>query len=107
MKSQAFDGRSHLIGDVYGFRQPEADQQDGELLAPDARDEVRGAQGPRETRGDALQDAVARAMSVAVIDDLEIVDVPQQHDRGCSALRAARDFLRETLFEEFPIGDAR
>ena len=107
MKSQAFDRRSHLIGDIQGFRYPKAAQQYGKFLAANARDKVSGAQGGRETRGDALQDAVARSMSVAVVDDLETVDVPQQQNRGRRTLRAPRDFLGETLVEGFSIGDAR
>src|SRR4030081_1366393 len=106
MKSQGFDRRSRLIGDVHRLFELHAAQQYGELLAPDSRDEVAGTQRPGETPGNALQYPVARPMSVAVVDDLETVDVPQQHDHGSFALRPPRGCLGKSFVERFAIGNS-
>ena len=76
MKSQACDGGSHLIRSDHGLRERHAGQQHRELFAPDSRNEVGGAKRRREACRDALQDAVAGAMSVAVVDAFEAVNVP-------------------------------
>ena len=106
MKAQGLHRGAHLIGDEQGLLDFRPAQQHDELLAADTRDEIIAAHRRHETRGHALQDPVAGTVAVAVIDDLEVVQIPQQHDKGQVGARLLGDFLRETLFERFAIGDS-
>ncbi len=53
-------------------------QQQDELLAPESIDGVGRADGFGELLCDGVQHGVADAMPVGVVDDLELIDVPQQ-----------------------------
>src|SRR5262249_21291651 len=75
-----------LAGDVERRRQRAADPpggdrgpglvgagaQDGELVAPDPGDEVTLVDGPAQALGDLDQQAVARLVAEAVVDELEV-----------------------------------
>ena len=73
-------------GPLDGARDPERDgpggdrvQEDGELVAADAGDDVVPAHALADATGDLLQDGVARRVAVGVVDGLEVVEIHEQH----------------------------
>jgi hypothetical protein len=82
----------------------DAGQQDGELVAAEARDDVVGAQHAAQPLGDGAQEPVARAMAERIVDDLEVVEVDEEH-RHLPA--AAHQRAVEALQEELAVGQAR
>ena len=68
-------------------------QQERELLAAPAGDQVLFPHQPRQLRRDAAQDRVADDMAVGVVDALEVVDVDHQQAQR-PALRAASAVAR-------------
>ena len=68
-------GRAALAADVLG--------QDRELVAAEAGDRVARAQRLLEPRGDRREQLVAGRVAEAVVDELELVEVEEEHrDRG-------------------------
>ena len=72
-----------------GLRAGRAGQQDAELVAAEASDEVLAADRALDRVGDAAQHAVACRVAVDVVDALEPVEV-EEPDRGSSPWRRAR-----------------
>ena len=60
-------------------------QQDGELVAAEARDDVLGAQHVPQAAGDGLQQLVADAVAEGVVDDLEVVEVEEETGQPVAA----------------------
>ena len=81
----------------------DAGQQDGELVAAEAGDDVARSQDAAQPLGHAAEEAIAGAVAERVVDDLEVVEVDEQHgDAPLGAQRAAQ--ARE---EELAVGQAR
>jgi hypothetical protein len=94
----------HAIGD--GERvvlAGDAAQQDRELVATEAGDDVVGAQHVAEAIGDGAQQPVAGAVAERVVDDLEVVEVDEQHG---DVAGAPRQRAVEALEEELAVGQA-
>ena len=72
-------GRLVVRGDIL--------EQDGELVAPESRDGVDGPQSIPDPRCDAAEQLVAGAVSHAVVDGLEVVEVDEddRHARHVAA----------------------
>ena len=65
--------------------------QDGELVAAEARDRVGRAQARLEPRGDRLEELVACPVAERVVDGLEVVDVDEEDaDRDCRCAERGR-----------------
>ena len=63
-----------------------------ELLAPEAAHDVVGTNRAAQRVGESLQQLVAHAVAVHVVDPLEVVDV--EHEDGGRKMRAARFLQR-------------
>ncbi len=81
--------------------------QDGELVAAEARDGVARAQRLLEARRDRGEQLVAGGVPEAVVDELELVEVEEEDgDRAVGAPRLAEGVL-EAVEEEGAVGQAR
>jgi hypothetical protein len=69
------DGGAQRLGQLGGVREVGAGQQDDELLAAAAVEEVERAQRGAQSVGDVGEDGVPGGMAVRVVDALEVVDV--------------------------------
>ena len=72
--------RPELLGNVERAGAVGVGQQDGELLAAEAPDEVASANGARRDRPDGREDVVPLAVAIGVVDRLEAVEV-EYHQR--------------------------
>ena len=85
------DRAPDALGDLERLLRRRLRQEDGELLAAEARGDVVVAQLPVEDVGDALEDGVAGEMAVRVVDVPEEVEVGHDHgDIGARSARRAR-----------------
>jgi hypothetical protein len=66
-------------------------EQDGELLAADARRHVYAARAGLQRVGEAAQHVVAHVVAVRVVDPLEVVNVEHQQAKGAPVPARARD----------------
>ena len=82
-------------------------EEDGELVASEARDGVARPDGDLETTADLLQDLVPGCMTETVVDRLEVVQV-DEHDCDLvdAALRAHQRVL-DAVGEERAVGELR
>ena len=79
-------GADDPVGDlVEQGRVGHALEEDGELVAADARDQVLGAYGGGQAGGGAGEDLVADAVAVAVVDLLEVVRSTRSSAGACGA----------------------
>ena len=76
------DGRAQLLGRRARRGGRAAEQQDDELLAAEPVDEVIGPQLLAQPVGDLAQDGVAGRVAAGVVDELEAVEVEQDHGDG-------------------------
>src|SRR4051794_15594769 len=87
-------------GDVTGALAVGVWQEDGELVAAEARDHVARAQPLRDDLADVLEHLIAGVMSKRVIDGLEVVEVEHQHRSPLAiALDPTQLLLQRTLEE--------
>ena len=94
----SFERVEHAVGD--GERHAEAGrvgQQDRELVATEARDDVAGAQRIAHAVGDGDQQLVAGGVAQAVVDQLEVVEIEEQHDRLHARVRRASSVSTRSL----------
>ena len=91
-------GRAALVPDVLG--------EHGELVAAEARDRVSGAQRLLDPGGHGGEQLVAGGVAEAVVDELELVEVEEEHrDRGL-APAGDREGVLEPVEEEVAVGQA-
>ena len=74
----------------------DAAAQHGELVAAEAGDHVAVADGAAQPLRDLDQQAVAGLVAEAVVDDLEVVEVEEQHGDALAAARRRRAAPRGT-----------
>src|SRR5262249_35114158 len=81
----------HLRRD--GFRVLTVDvlEQDDELVAAEARDEVRGAHAGADLPRRELEQLVARDVTARVVDVLELIEIDEEQGAALLRPRAARD----------------
>ena len=88
----------HTLGDDRGLaRVRDVLEQHGELVAADPRDRVAGPQRGVQAQRDRLQQLVAGLMAERVVDDLEMVEVDEQHRSagiGPATTRASQRLLQ-------------
>ena len=80
--------REDALRDVRGVRTVAATHDHAELLAAETADDVVGPHGAAQRVGERLQEVVADAVAVHVVDTLEVVDV--EHEDGDGPVRPAR-----------------
>ena len=98
----ALHGRAQLLGQRGAFLDAGLGQDEHELLAAVAADEVGCAQAGRDRLGDAAQDDVADGVAVRVVDGLEVVDVDERDRQRALVARRALD-----LAYSAPMSDCR
>ena len=76
------EGLLDALGDAGGALVVAAVEQDGELVAAEARGQVAGAQHPAQAAGEGDEQLVADLVAEAVVDPLEVVEVEEEHDRA-------------------------
>ena len=89
----ALERRQHVVGDAAGRRAGvavEVGEQEHELVAAVAGEQVGGAAAAGEARGDLAQQLVARGVAERVVDDLEVVEVDVEHRGGEVVAAGAR-----------------
>ena len=74
--------------------------EDGELVAPDARRRVLGAQDAGDAPGDRDEQLVARGVAEAVVDVLEAVEVAEEHRRRDAVAARAGQRLAQPVLEQ-------
>jgi hypothetical protein len=80
-----------------------AGQQHGELVAAEPRDDVVGAQAARQALGHRADQPVAGAVAERVVDDLEVVEVDEEHG---DAPGAPAEIAGQALEEQLAVGQA-
>ena len=88
-----------------GARGAAVGQVGGELVATEARQDVALAQGALQPPGGLAQQRVARLVAVAVVDELEAVDVDEEHGGGATA--TLRELALELAGELAAIDESR
>ena len=106
------DGGAQRLLDAGGHRfgVPHVDyvlQQHGELVAAEAGQGVARTQGRVHALGDGDEQAVPGLVADAVVDDLEAVDVGEQHPVVGPAALAAAQGLLQAVEEDPAVGQAR
>ncbi len=81
------------------FAQAQAAHQHGELVAADAAGDVERRKLLGDARGGRRQQAVADGVAVAVVDDLERVEIDEEHRHGLACLLCRGDRAVAVLFE--------
>ena len=81
-------------------------QQDGELIAAEARGGVAGADRQRQALGHLAKHVVARGVAERVVDDLEVVEVDEDDPDAARLAAAARDRVADALDEQRAVGQA-
>ena len=97
----------HALGDAdrhLGLGEVVAD--DAELVAAEARDRVARAQHLGEPPGQQAQQLVAGAVAERVVDELEAVEVEEQHGDRRPAARAVVERQREAVHEQRAVRQA-
>ena len=81
--------------------------QDGELVSAEARGRIGRSHGLEQASGDLLQHLVARGVTQAVVDRLEVVEV-EEDDRDARVLaRSASERVRDPVGEQRAVRQAR
>ena len=72
----------------------------GELVAAQARERVAGGEQRREPLGELGQQLVAALVAVAVVDDLEAVEVEPEHRGGAAVAGGQRERVVDAVDEQ-------
>ena len=103
----ALDERAELLGEDRALLDAGLGQDEHELLAAVAADQVATRAGCAEMRlGDAAQHDVADAVAVRVVDGLEVVDVDEGDRQRALVARRALDLGEERAEQGLAVGDA-
>ena len=81
-------------------------EEDGELVAAEPGDGVLRPQADGQPLAEADEQLIARAVSEAVVDDLEAVEIEEQHREQLASALGARQGMGEAIDEERSIGQA-
>jgi hypothetical protein len=89
------EGDEHALADRLGDVLTAVDD-DGELVAADARDHVAGSHAAAQSFGEDEQELVAGGVAAAVVDALEVVEVDEEHaHRAAAAQHPVGDLLEQ------------
>ena len=80
-KRRLLQGPRGAIADLARLCARHVGEQDDELVAADARDDVDRPDGDREDLGDPAEERIARRVPVGVVHVLEVIDVDGEHAR--------------------------
>ncbi len=89
------------------WRGLDALEQDGELVAAEARGGVAGADARAQALADLEQDPVAGGVAEAVVDRLEVVEVDEDDGQADVVAAGAGDGVADALDEQRAVGEAR
>ncbi len=104
-RERLLEGRSHAVDDAQRVRLVlHLLAQHRELVAAEARDGVARTHSCPEPGPDGAQQGVAGAVAEAVVDDLEPVEVEEQHQRPPVTALGAAQRPREPVEERVPVG---
>ena len=78
--------------------------EDRELVAGDARDDRRVANGVAQAWRDRSQHGVPQARADGVVEILEVIDVEIQHDQSATGRACARELVSEEVAEQRSVG---
>ena len=96
--------RGDAVADTFGDRRRVAgvgvDEDHGELLAAVARRDVDVADRRLDDAGDATQGRVAGAVSVLVVEGLEVVEVAEQQCQRRARVGGGLDLLGESFVQD-------
>ena len=108
------DAFADALGQLRGLGGAGVGQQDGKLVAAEARGRIHAANLGFDALRDLLERDVARQVPIAVVDALEVVDVHHQAGDGACLALSARELLLQALLQIAAvvppgqeIGDAR
>ncbi len=100
--------REDPLGRVGGvLRAAHVLEQDGELVAAEARRGVARADAVVEALGDLQQHGVAGGVAEAVVDRLEVVEVHEDHGQPGALAPCARERVAHALDEQRAVGEVR
>ena len=95
------------LGDLDDLRAlRDALQQDGELVAAEARGRVHAAQGRAQAVGDADEQLVAGSVAQRVVDGLEVVEVDERDGHDLVVPRGALQRLLDAVEEQRAVREA-
>ena len=94
---QSEDAPGHIQGLV---RSPDAFEEDRELVAAETRRRVALPELPFEPIGDLDEQAVSEDVAVAVVDELEVVDVHEEHGDLASRSSTGQRVLHALLEQD-------
>ncbi len=101
------EGRGDPLGDRHRLGVVgEAVDQDPELVAAEAGDDVAGAQVRAQPRRDGAQQGVAGVVAEAVVDQLEVVEVEEEDPDRRAGDRGAAERVVDRVDEAEPVGQA-
>nr|WP_318911066.1 hypothetical protein [Shinella zoogloeoides] len=89
------------VGDALGIRLVRTGKEDAKLVAGDTAHDIALPDGPANGGGDPDESFVAPAITEAIVDDREVIDMNEQDGsaagavRGCAAVRIGIDERRE------------
>ena len=104
---QVADPVDHRLGELGRVLHVEVGQQDQELVAADAGDDVRVARAGAKQVGDLDEHPVAVRVTERVVDLLEAVEVEAEDGDGEPAAARAREREVELLAEHAPVRQLR
>jgi hypothetical protein len=93
------------LGGIVGIADGSADQH--ELIAAESRHGVGGAHHGREPARHLLKQFVARAVPQGIVDELEAVEIADQHRECARVAVGMRDGLLQSVVQQHAIGQAR
>ena len=99
------DGGADAVGDDLGAGAADVGQEDEELFAAVAGQDVARAQAAAHDLDEAHEHGVAAEVAVLVVDALEVVEVEQQRRQGRFGAARARDLLVADVEERAAVVD--
>ena len=98
----------HPVGHLGGVvRRGHALQDHDELVTAEPRQRVAGAYGTAEPLGHDAEQLVPDLVSEVVVDDLELVDVPEEHGHAGPGAIGLRQRVVEVIEQEATVGQSR
>ena len=101
------EGREHRFGHArHAVAVVGVFHHDGELVAAQPSDGVGTADHAQQARGRCLEDAVTGGVAERVVDDLEVVQVQEQHRHAAALPPGAHHRTRQALGQQAAVGQA-
>ncbi len=95
------DGHGHLFA---GLAIGNMGDDHREFVPATTRHRINLTQYRTDSGGNLLQEPVSHVVSVGVVDGLEVIDIDKQHTQHGGIALGVRDFQREAVVEQQPVG---